>query len=191
MVRIKIQRETHKRGVADNGKFLFPVGKINQITVYPMTYDEFLMNSNKMLYEVVKKAYEERKPLDFKIHELAMEQVYKYLLVGGMPEAVDIYIEEGNLLESREILKTLYDNYLSDMDLYQASREAVLRSRALFSNIYKELNKESKNFSPGLIEKKKQDKRFRDIHPMAYDGACHQSVVSIEGACHDASYAGQ
>lgn len=160
MVRIKIQRETHKRGVADNGKFLFPVGKINQITVYPMTYDEFLMNSNKMLYEVVKKDYEERKPLDFKIHELAMEQVYKYLLVGGMPEAVDVYIEEGNLLESREILKTLYDNYLSDMDLYQASREAVLRSRALFSNIYKELNKESKNFSPGLIEKKSKTRDF-------------------------------
>ncbi len=97
MVRIKIQRETHKRGVADNGKFLFPVGKVNQITVYPMTYDEFLTNSNKVLYEVVKRAYEERKPLDFKIYELAMEQVYKYLLVGGMPEAVDIYIEEGNL----------------------------------------------------------------------------------------------
>ena len=89
-----------------------------------------------------------------------MEQVYKYLLVGGMPEAVDIYIEEGNLLESREILKTLYDNYLSDMDLYQASREAVLRSRALFSNIYKELNKESKNFSPGLIEKKSKTRDF-------------------------------
>lgn len=160
MVRIKIQRETHKRGVADNGKFLFPVGKINQITVYPMTFDEFLMNSNKMLYEVVKKAYEEREPLDFKIHELAMEQVYKYLLVGGMPEAVDVYIEEGNLLESREILKTLYDNYLSDMDLYQASREAVLRSRALFSNIYKELNKESKNFSPGLIEEKSKTRDF-------------------------------
>ncbi len=160
MVRIKIQRETHKRGVADNGRFLFPVGKIHQITVYPMTFDEFLMNSNKMLYEVVKKAYEEREPLDFKIHELAMEQVYKYLLVGGMPEAVDVYIEEGNLLESREILKTLYDNYLSDMDLYQASREAVLRSRALFSNIYKELNKESKNFSPGLIEEKSKTRDF-------------------------------
>ena len=99
MVRIKIQRETHKRGAADNGKFLFPVGKINQITVYPMTFDEFLMNSNPVLYEAAKKAYGERKPLDFKIHELAMEQVYKYLLVGGMPEAVDVYVEEGDLFE--------------------------------------------------------------------------------------------
>lgn len=160
MVRIKIQRETRKRGVGENGKFLFPVGKINQITIYPMTFDEFLMNSNKLLYNAIKNAYETKTPLDSKIHELAMEQIYKYLLVGGMPEAVDTYIDEENLFEAREILKVLYDNYLSDMELYQASQEAVLRSRSLFQNIYKELNKESKNFSPGLIEEKSKTRDF-------------------------------
>ena len=77
-----------------------------------------------------------------------------------MPEAVDAYIDDGNLLESREILKVLYDNYLADMELYQASQEAVLRSRVLFQNIYQELNKEAKNFSPGLIEKKSRVRDF-------------------------------
>lgn len=160
MVRIKIQRETHKRGSSDNGKFLFPVGKINQITIYPMTFDEFLMNSNKMLYNAIQKAYESKTILDAKIHELAMEQIYKYLLIGGMPEAVDTYIDGENLFESREVLKVLYDNYLADMELYQASQEAVLRSRVLFQNIYKELNKKSKNFSPGLIEEKSKTRDF-------------------------------
>ncbi len=160
MVRIKLQRETHKRGTGENNKFLFPVGKINQITVYPMTFDEFLMNSNKMLYDTVKKAYLDKQPLDSQIHELAMEQVYKFLLVGGMPEAVEAYIDENNMLEAREILKVLYDNYLSDMELYQASQEAVLRSRVLFQNIYRELNKESKNFSPGLIEEKSKTRDY-------------------------------
>ena len=160
MVRIKLQRETRKPGSGNNDKFLFPVGKINQITVYPMTFDEFLMNSNEMLYNAVKKAYDNKQPLESQVHELALEQVYKYLLVGGMPEAVEIYIDEENLLEAREILTVLYDNYLSDMDLYQASQEAVLRSRTLFQNIYKELNKESKNFSPGLIEKRSKTRDF-------------------------------
>lgn len=160
MVRIKLQRETHKRGSKENDKFLFPVGKINQVTIYPMTFDEFLMNCNKMLYDTIKNAYENKQLLDFHIHELAMEQVYKYLLVGGMPEAVEAYIDDGNLLEAREILKVLYDNYLSDMKLYQASQEAVLRSRLLFQNIYRELNKESKNFSPGLIEEKSKTRDY-------------------------------
>ena len=160
MVRIKLQRETHKRGARDNDKFLFPVGKINQMTVYPMTFDEFLMNSNQMLFDAVQNAYERRQPLERQIHELVMEHVYKYLLVGGMPEAVEAYIDGGNLLESREILKVLYDNYLADMELYQASQESVLRSRALFQNIYRELNRESKNFSPGLIEEKSKTRDY-------------------------------
>lgn len=160
MVRIKLQREMSKRGSKENSKFLFPVGKINQITIYPMTFDEFLMNSNKMLYDSVKKAYESKQPLNSNIHELALEQVYKYLLVGGMPEAVETYIDDDNLFEAREILKVLYDNYLADMELYQASRESVLRSRVLFQNIYKELNKETKNFSPGLIEEKSKTRDY-------------------------------
>lgn len=160
MVRIKIQRETHKRGASDNSKFLFPVGKINQLTIYPMTFDEFLLNQNRLLYEGIKKAYIQKQPLDLEIHNLAMEQVYRYLLVGGMPEAVDAYISSSDLLEAREILRALYDNYLADMDLYQASREAILRSRLLFQNIFKELNKESKNFSPGLIEEKTKTRDY-------------------------------
>lgn len=158
MVRIKLQRETKKRG--SGKKFLFPVGKIDQITIYPMTFEEFLMNNNRVLYDKVKSAYDAKAPLDAKIHELAMDQIYKYLLVGGMPEAVEAFIDNGDLFESREILKSLYDNYLSDMDLYQASRESILRSRTLFSNIYRELNKEIKNFSPGLIEEKSKTRDF-------------------------------
>ena len=158
MVRIKLQRETNKRGGGE--KFLFPVGKIDQVTIYPMTFDEFLMNSNPVLFNKVKTAYEEKTPLDAQIHSLAMDQVFKYLLVGGMPEAVDAFIDSGDLFEARQILTSLYDNYLSDMELYQASREAILRSRTLFSNIYRELNKESKNFSPGLIEEKSKTRDF-------------------------------
>jgi len=160
MVRIKIQRETHKRGVRETEKFLFPVGKINQITIYPMSFDEFLYNSNEVLYSKIEASYKNKKPLDTEIHKLALEYVYKYLLIGGMPEAVEAFIENEDLLEAREILKDLYDNYLSDMELYQASQESVLRSRNLFSNIYRELNKENKSFSPSLIEKKSKTRDF-------------------------------
>lgn len=160
MVRIKLQRETHKRGVSEDKKFLFPVGKINQMTIYPMTFDEFLLNSNRVLYDTIQEAYQTRKPLDSNIHALAMDQVYRYLLIGGMPEAVETYLDENDAFESREVLKVLYDNYLADMELYQASPEAILRSRTLFANIYRELNKESKNFSPGLIEENSKTRDY-------------------------------
>lgn len=160
MVRIKIQRETHKRGTQPAQQFLFPIGKIDQLTLYPMTFDEFLMNDNAILYAAIENAYTNKEPLDSQLHELALEQVYRYLLIGGMPEAVAHYVETKSLSASIAILESLYSNYLADMDLYQASREAVLRSRTLFQNIYKELNKESKNFSPGLIEKNSKTRDF-------------------------------
>ena len=155
MVRVKLQREV------SNKQFLFPVGKIDQINIFPMSFDEFLLNANHNLYKAVLNAYNDKKPLSNQIHEMALDYVYRYLLVGGMPEVVDVYLNGGGLLDSQRILKTLYDNYLSDMELYQASRESIVRSRLLFENIYKELNKEAKNFSPGLL---KENSKTRDYY---------------------------
>lgn len=155
MVRVKLQREV------SNKQFLFPVGKIDQINIFPMSFDEFLLNANHNLYKAVLDAYNSKKPLSNQIHEMALDYVYRYLLVGGMPEVVDVYLNGGSLLDSQRILKTLYDNYLADMELYQASRESIIRSRLLFENIYKELNKEAKNFSPGLL---KENSKTRDYY---------------------------
>lgn len=155
MVRVKLQREV------SNKQFLFPVGKIDQINIFPMSFDEFLLNANHNLYKAVLNAYNDKKSLSNQIHEMALDYVYKYLLVGGMPEVVDVYLNGGSLLDSQRILKTLYDNYLADMELYQASRESIIRSRLLFENIYKELNKEAKNFSPGLL---KENSKTRDYY---------------------------
>lgn len=161
MVRIKIQRTNRKRGVSNDNKFLFPVGKINQITVYPLNFEEFLMNSNQMLYHSILDAYKNKKALDRTTHEMALKVFYDYLLVGGMPEAVDIFLETNNYQKSRVILKDLYDNYLSDMELYQASPEAIVRAKKIFENIYSQLNKESKNFKSSLIEAKSGIREMR------------------------------
>lgn len=176
MVRIKIQRMMHKRGNSKPQGFLFPVGKITQTTVHPMTFDEFLMNSNAPLYDKVAEAYTKRTALEGSVHELALDEIYKYLLIGGMPEAVATYLEGGSMLDTLSVLRDLYDNYLSDMELYQTSQEAALRSRSLFTNIYRELNRESKNFSPGLIEKGSKTRDFSSpIQWLTMAQVVHQS----------------
>lgn len=169
MVRIRLQRELTRNGSAQ--KFMFPVGKIEQLTIYPLSFDEFLLNSNEKLFNATKKAYESRKPLNSSVHELVLNEFYKYLLIGGMPEAVNTYFESNSFLESRRVLKDLYDNYLSDMELYQASRESCLRSKNLFSNIYRQLNKKSKNFSPGFIEEKTKTRDY--FHPIQWFTLAH------------------
>lgn len=151
MVRIKLNRKTRKK---DNSDFLFPIGKINQLTIYPLNFEEFLINKNKRLYEKITDSYKNKKALDDSIHNMALEAFYDYMLIGGMPEAVDIYLKTGSYQKALEVIKDLYSNYLSVMSLYQVSQESVIRSRIIYENIYNQLNKESKNFSPSIIQPK-------------------------------------
>lgn len=161
MVRIKIQRENRKRGNASNDKFLFPVGKINQLTIYPLDFEEFLYNSNHVLYEAIKDSYYKKSKIDELLHNKALEQFYDYLMLGGMPEVVNEFLETKSYQAAKEVLIDLYDNYLGDMELYQASPESIVRSKKIFENIYSQLNKESKNFKSSLIEKKLKNRDIR------------------------------
>lgn len=156
LVRLKIYRDTHKRGgFAVNSKFLFPVGKINQLYMYAMSFDEFLFNANRNAYDYVKGHFENKLPIDGLMHQSLMDIFNDYLFVGGMPEAVDAFLSYKQDKAAAydlvtEKLREIYDNYLADMDLYQASPESILRSRAVYRDIYKQLNKENKNFKYSL-----------------------------------------
>ena len=171
MVRIKILRDTHKRGVSKETRFLFPVGKINQLYMYPMTFDEFVLNYNASLYSYLKDNYTKKQPLDPVMHKKVLGFFNDYLFVGGMPEAVNGFLAEKENRTSAfkrvaSIIKDIYDNYLADMDLYQASPESIIRSRAVFRDIYKQLNKENKNFKYSLTE---ENAKGRDMmNPIAW-----------------------
>ena len=82
-----------------------------------------------------------------------MDELYRYLLIGGMPENVKMYLEGKSIVNIRKNIISIFNDYLNDMDLYQVSSESIIRSKLIFNNIYRELNKESKNFRASLLEK--------------------------------------
>lgn len=83
MVRIRIKRK--KRGPGQK-EFLFPVGKISEITLTQMSFDEYLYNRNRKLYDMIVEQYSRKVPMLKEFHQMAMGVFYEYLLVGGMPE---------------------------------------------------------------------------------------------------------
>ena len=161
MVRIKIQRENRHKGNTETDKFLFPVGKINQLTIYPLDFEEYLYNANIVLYEKLKDSYSKKSKVDELVHTKALEYFYDYLMLGGLPEVVNEYLTSKSYQSAKDILVDLYDNYLNDMELYQASRESIVRSKKIFENIFTQLNKESKNFKSSLIEKNLKSRDLR------------------------------
>lgn len=157
--RIRFDPEILSENQDGHNNFLFPVGKIDELDIYPMTFDEFLLAYKPSLYKVLKTSFIEKKTLLFEYHQMALNAFYDYLKVGGMPEVVDIFLKTNSFLRAQETLRKIFNNYLSDMGLYQISAQTIARTRMVFDNIYSELNKENKNFKIAEIEK---GKRFRD-----------------------------
>ena len=161
LVRLRINRDSKKT----NKKFLYPVGKMNQLYVFPMTFDEFLLNYDLNTYSYVKRKFESKEPIDRYVHEELMNIFRIYMFVGGMPEAVDTFLQYKDkkiqaLKEVTEKMQEIYDDYLADMDLYQTSKESVIRSRLIYKDIYKQLNKENENFK---ISKTVPNAKNRDM----------------------------
>lgn len=147
LVRLRINRDSKKA----NKTFLFPVGKINQLYVYPMTFDEFLANYDSNMYEYVKRKFESKDLIDRYIHQELIDVFRTYMFVGGMPEAVQTFLDYKDkkiraYKETSKKIQEIYDDYLADMGLYQTSTESMIRSRLIYKDIYKQLNKENENF---------------------------------------------
>ena len=157
LVRIRINRYVHKKGGYAKKGFLFPVGKINQLMIYPMTFNEFVFNYKKNTYEYLKKSFESKTNINDDLHNELIDTFNDYLYTGGMPEVVNTYInyKDNKFLAYEKVsnkLKEIYSDYLSDMELYQASQESIIKSRLIYRNIYSQLNKENKNFKCSQID---------------------------------------
>ena len=156
MVRLAIRQFSKKK----NNSFLYPVGCFTSIDVYPLTFEEYLLNTNKKLLDQIKQDYNKKEKCEKYIHDLAFEKLYEYMLVGGMPEAVKKYIETGSYIETKNKLGTIYENYLGDMSEYNVSNETILKTIKIYQNIYKQLNKENKNFKISNIERGKSNRDY-------------------------------
>lgn len=157
LVRLSIKQQEKKDSSDD---FLFPVGKIDSLTVYPVSFEEYLMNVNPVILDMIKKSYATKSVLQHPYHDMAMDLLYEYLTIGGLPEALDIFIHEKSYVDATATLKEVYNNYLGDMDTYNISSETILKTRNVYKNIFSQLNKENKNFKISLIEHGKSNRDY-------------------------------
>ncbi len=158
LVRLSLNRSKEKSDL------LYPVGKINSLSIYPLTFEEYLLNTNVMLLDHIKQAYLDKKPLLDYEHKLAMDLLHEYLVIGGMPEVVDTFLKERSYVDASEVLKEIYGNYLADMELYNISDIQILRTRSIYLNIFAQLNKENKNFKITQVEKGKNNRDYFDAY---------------------------
>lgn len=144
-------------GVALHHGTSFPVGKVEFLDLYPLSFFEFLMAMRKGQYvELLQKS-------DFAM-AAAFKQDYTDLLkhyyyVGGMPEVVQAFADDRDFNEVREIQQRILAAYEQDFSKH-APNEAVPRIRMLWNSIPAQLTKENKKFIYGLVKEGARAKEY-------------------------------
>ena len=141
-------------GVAVNReKHSFPVGKVDRYTMYPMDLEEFMMAfGEKDLIARIRNSYQTNEPMPSALHEAAMLLYRKYLVIGGMPEAVSRFAETGDYTLVRHIQDTILMDYLDDMSKYQKNSSEIKKTRLTYNNIAVQLSRKNTRFQYKLIK---------------------------------------
>jgi hypothetical protein len=128
----------------------FPVGKVEFIDLYPMSFMEFMDALNeKKLSEIVK---EKDWAIISVFHSKLTEYLKYYLFVGGMPEAISVFAEKKDWDQVRKIQNQILNSYAGDFSKH-APYEVVSRINMVWQSIPSQLAKENKKFIYGVIRK--------------------------------------
>lgn len=149
-------------GLAINrGKFSFPVGKVDIITMYPLSFEEFLNATvpSLRLVEKIKDAYKTLTPLASVYHDSALDSYRKYLVIGGYPAVVKTYLETESFDAVRSVQAGISDSYISDMTKYATPNETI-RSIAIFNTLPSQLGKENTKFQYAVIKSNARAKDY-------------------------------
>ena len=138
-----------------------PMGSIRKVRMFPLDFEEFLYANgmSRMAVSAMRKKFEKREALDEVTHNKMMDFFRKYLLVGGLPDAVNSYLSDHNIQLVREIQREIHDYYAADASKYD--EEKKLKIRRIYDLIPSNMENKKKRVVAKRIEGKK-GKRFGD-----------------------------
>ncbi len=123
-----------------------PVGYMDIVDMYPMDFEEFAVANgvSESIISYLRKSFDERTPVDAIVHKKMMSLFNLYLIVGGMPAAVNKYLESNNLQEVVREQKSIINLYRMDISQYDYEHKLYLEE--IFDLIPSELNSKNKRF---------------------------------------------
>jgi len=144
-------------GVSLQKNNTFPVGKVELLSLLPLSFEEFLINQEEsgLVNALLEKKWNVVEPF----HEKLTKYLRMYYFVGGMPEAVQSYIESKNFQKVRTIQTNIISGYQNDFAKY-APIEIVPKIRMVWQSVIGQLAKENRKFVYGQLKKGARAKEF-------------------------------
>ncbi len=139
-----------------------PVGYMGIKTMYPLDFEEFIscVGISDSIIDTLRTAWETRKPIDAFVHKKLMELFRLYLVIGGMPAAVNKYLESNNLQEVMLLQHDIIRLYMRDIAQYDAANKLYIND--IFNLIPPELNAKNKRFVLKRLNENAKFERFKN-----------------------------
>lgn len=131
-----------------------PVGYLEETKMYPLDFEEFLKASsvNDDVLEYLRNRFKEKKPVGDLIHNRIMKHFHRYLVVGGMPDAVREYIESGDIAKVTNIQQNIKELYKLDFTKYEAENKKLMII-SIYEAMPSQLLKQNRRFNYADIQK--------------------------------------
>lgn len=138
----------------EEGQDSIPVGYETVIDMYPLDFEEFLWANgiNESVINSVKSCFENESAVPDGIHKAMMELLYRYVIVGGLPEVVNTFLETKNIELIYKVQRNLVAEYEEDMIKYADDADKA-HIRECFESIPKQLAKENKKFQYSVVKR--------------------------------------
>ena len=138
----------------EEGQDSIPVGYETVIDMYPLDFEEFLWANgiSDAVIDSVRSCFENEKTVPDGIHKAMMDLLYRYVIVGGLPEVVNCFLETKNIELIYQVQRNLIAEYEEDMVKYADDADKS-RIRECFESIPKQLAKENKKFQYSVVRK--------------------------------------
>lgn len=130
-----------------------PMGSLDVEHMYPMDFEEFLIANGvgDISIEGMRESFINGKELSERIHHKMLDLFKKYLIVGGLPKAVETFVDSRNIVEIRSVQKEVHDLYETDCTKYEEAHDRKLKIRRIYEMI------------PSTLENKKKRLVIKDI----------------------------
>ncbi len=150
-------------GIEIKGIKSIPVGYIKTLRMYPMNYNEFLLalGVKDETIKYLENCFNERKKVDEIIHNKMIRLFYMYLIVGGMPQVINKFLETRNLYEVDKEQKNIINAYKADFSKYELN-DRKLRIISIYDNIPSQLSKQNHRFIFTYLNKELKFDRYEN-----------------------------
>ncbi len=165
-------------GIALHEGTSFPVGKVDFLELYPLSFREFLMAVTGIQFAKLLDSQDYKMITSFK--QTYIEALKQYYFIGGMPEAVENFTEERDFYEVREVQKRILEAYEQDFSKY-APLEIVPKIRMVWNSIPSQLAKENKKFLYGLVREGGRAKEYETAIMWLCDCGLVYKIERVKG----------